>query len=394
MPAEHAIRQIELISFNIQVAGVGTDAAGAGVRYLPGKGEQQLRFIVRIHTESGLTGEYVSPRGRAGVVMAACQFLSHRLIGQPALQREKLYQSMRKACLHVGQVGIGSLDIALWDLAGKLHQQPIFALLGGSDRKLPAYASTISGDQQDDGLSSASAYADFAEQCYSLGYRAYKMHGWSSGDVQQESEMIRAVAARVGDRMRIMYESACHLSSFRDAIDIGKVCDECNLYWYEDPYSDGGVSEFAHHNLKKFVDTPLLIGEFVHTPEAMTDLIVAGATDFARVDPDYDCGISGSMKAALAAESLGIDTEVHACGPAMRQLMAALSKTNYYEVNLLHPRMSNAWSLPIYACGYSDDIDCIDTDGCVSVPTAPGLGVTYDREYINRHQVDRIVIEQ
>ncbi len=393
MSTEHTINRVELVSFTIRTANVGTDAAGAGVRYAPGDGDEQLRFVVRIQTDTGLIGEYVSPRGRAAVVMAACQFLSHRLIGQPALHREKLYRSMRQACLHVGQVGIGPLDIALWDLAGKIHQQPIFALLGGSDRKLPAYASTISGDRLADGLSSAEAYADFAEQCYALGYRAYKMHGWHNGNVAEESAMIRAVASRVGDRMRIMYDSACHLSSFRDAVDIGEVCDECNLYWYEDPYSDGGVSEFAHRNLKKFVRTPLLIGEFVHTPEAMTDLIVAGATDFARVDPDYDCGITGSVKAALAAETLGIDTEVHACGPAMRQLMAALAKTNYYEVNLLHPKMSNAWSLPIYACGYSDDIDCIDADGCVPVPTGPGLGVTYDTDYIKRHALDRVVIE-
>jgi len=369
MPIEHRIQRIELTSFTIRIANVGTDAAGAGVRYAPGKGDEQLRFAVRIHTDSGLTGEYVSPRGRAAFVMAACQFLSHRLTGQPALQREKAYRSMRLACKHVGEVGIGPLDIALWDLAGKLHQQPVYALLGGSDRKLPAYASTLGGDAHPDGLSSAAAYASFAEQCYSLGYRAYKMHGWSRADVEEESAMIRAVVSRVGERMRIMYDSACHLRTFRDAIDLGAVCDACDLYWYEDPYADGGVSEFSHQRLKDFVQTPLLIGEHVHTPEAKADLLMTGATDFARVDPDYDCGITGSLKAAMTAESLGMDTEVHACGPAMRHLMAAIPKTNYYEVNLLHPQMSNAWSLPIYSCGYTDDIDCIDEDGCVPVPS-------------------------
>lgn len=393
MTSEHKIQRIELTSFNIRIANVGTDPAGAGVRYAPGDGDKQLRFAVRIYTDSGLIGEYVSPRGRAAVVMGACQFLAHGLIGKPALQRENAYRSMRQACKHVGEVGIGALDVALWDLAGKLHEQPIYALLGGSNQKLPAYASTLGGDALPDGLSSADAYADFAEQCHALGYRAYKMHGWTDGDVLRESSMIRAVASRVGDRMRIMYDSACHLHTFRDAIDIGKVCDECNLYWYEDPYSDGGVSEFAHRNLQNFVQTPLLIGEFVHTPEAKADLLMTGASDFARVDPDYDCGITGSVKAAMTAESLGIDTEVHACGPAMRHLMAAIPKTNYYEVNLLHPQMTNAWSLPVYSCGYSDDIDCIDNDGCVTVPSGPGLGVVYDFDYIEKHRVDRVVID-
>lgn len=393
MNDQHKINRIELTSFNIRVANVGTDAAGAGIRYLPGASDEQLRFAVRIHTDSGLIGEYISPRGRSAYVMAACQFLSHRLIGQPALQRERSYRIMRRACNHVGYVGIGPLDVALWDLAGKLHGQPIYALLGGSDQKLPAYASTLGGDRLDDGLSSAQAYADFAERCYELGYRAYKMHGWANGDVAEESAMIRAVTAQVGDRMRIMYDSACHLSSFRDAIDVGEVCDECNLYWYEDPYSDGGVSEFSHRSLKNFVHTPLLIGEHVHTPEEKADLLMAGATDFARVDPDYDCGITGSLKAAMTAESLGIDTEVHACGPAMRHMMAAIPKTNYYEVNLVHPQMTNGWSLPVYTCGYSDDIDCVDEDGCVDVPGGPGLGVSYDHDYIERHCVDRVVID-
>ena len=391
MTTSHLISRIELTSFTIEVANVGTDAAGAGVRYLPGASDKQLRFALRIHTDSGFCGEYVPPRGRAAIVMAACEFLAHRLIGQPALQREKLYRSMRLATKHVGEVGIGALDIALWDLAGKIHQQPIAVLLGGELTRLPAYASTLGGDRHADGLSSKEAYVEFAQRCYELGYRAYKMHGWH-GDVPEESAMIEAVANSVGDRMRVMYDSSCHLKTFHDAVQVGKVCDANNLFWYEDPYADGGVSAFSHRRLKDFVKTPLLVGEHVHTPEACTDLLIAGATDFARADPDYDCGITGCLKIAVAADALGMDTEVHACGPAMRHLMAAVPKANYYEVNLLHPKMSSAWSLPVYTCGYSDDIDCIDENGTVEVPTGAGLGVSYDAAYIDKHRVSQRVI--
>jgi len=387
------IRRIELISFTITVPNIGTDPAGAGVRYVPGDGEPQLRFAVRMETDCGITGVYVPNRARVTAVMNACQFLAPRLIGQNALHREKIYRDLRLATKHVGEVGIGALDVCLWDIAGKLQQQPIYALLGGHRTSLPAYASTLIGDRLPDGLSSSNAYADFAQRCLDMGYPAFKMHGWHEGDVAEESAMIEAVCERVGDRMQIMYDASCHLATFHDAVRVGQVCDAHNLMWYEDPYADGGESGFSHQRLKQFVKTPLMISEHVHTPEACTDLLLSGATDFARADPDYDCGLTGCYKIAVAADAMGMDTEVHSCGPAMRHLMAALPKSNYYEINLLHPQMPNGWHLPVYSCGYSDDIDCVDEQGCVEVPSAPGLGVEYDFDYIDRHQVTRVVID-
>ena len=200
-------------------------------------------------------------------------------------------------------------------------------------------------------------------------------------------------ADRVGSSMTLMYDAACHLATFHDAVRVGKLCDDLDYYWYEDPYADGGVSTFAHQRLKQFVKTPIMVTEHIHTPEVSTDLLVSGATDFARPDPDYDGGITGSMKIATTAETLGMDTEVHACGPAMRHVMGALTKSNYYEVNLVHPRIGNAWDLPVYTCGYSDSLDCVDATGHVEVPTGPGLGVSYDWDYIAAHKVDQIVIE-
>ena len=75
----------------------------------------------------------------------------------------------------------------------------------------------------------------------------------------------------------------------------------------------------------------------VRNPEFHTELVVSGATDFGRVDPDYDGGITGCYKAAMATEALSVDLEVHSSGPAMRQLMTALARSNYYEINLVHP---------------------------------------------------------
>ena len=387
------ISKIEFNLFEVSIPNIGADPSGFGVWYDPGPGTPQKRFAVRIYTDNGSVGEYVPPRSRATVIMPAAVALAHFLVQKPALERERHYQTMRRATKHVGEAGIGALDIALWDLGGKICGQSICQMLGGHRGKLPAYASTIPGDEQSKGLSSPEAYADFAQQCLELGYRGFKMHGWKEGDPQRESAMILAVAERIGNRMDIMYDAACHLKTLADAVRVGRVCDEQGLLWYEDPYADGGLTIRGHKSLKEKVKTPIMIGEHVRNPEIHTELLVSGASDFGRVDPDYDGGITGSYKAAMAAESLGFDVEVHSCGPAMRQLMASLSRSNYYEINLVHPVAPNPWQLPIYLNEYSDELDCIDQYGFVEVPKGTGLGVNYNWDMIKRNILEKIIVE-
>ena len=392
MPASPIIERIELSLFEVDIPDMSADPSGFGIHYTPGQSPPQLRLAIKVYGDTGVVGEYVPGRGRARIIHAAAAALGQKLIGQPALERERHYHTLRRLTKHVGEVGIGILDIALWDLAGKHHAAPVYQLLGGYRTRLPAYASTLHGDRLADGLSSPEAYADFAEQCLELGYPGFKMHGWSKGDVAEEAAMIRAVADRVGGRLHIMYDSSSNLRTLSDAILIGKVCDECGLLWYEDPYSDGGISVRGHQMLKQSVKTPIMITEFVHNVETMTDILVAGASDFARGDPDYDGGLTGCLKRAAAAEGLGMDIEVHSCGPAMRHWMAATRNANFYEVNLVHPKAPNAWHLPIYADDYSDQLDCVDADGCVSVPDGPGFGMAYDWDAIERRLVERTVL--
>ena len=66
--------------------------------------------------------------------------------------------------------------------------------------------------------------------------------------------------------------------------------------------------------------------------------------------------------------------------------MAAIRNTNYYELAIVHPKTVSS-SGPIFADGYSDELDAIDSNGCVPVPDGPGLGVTYNWDLINSHRV-------
>jgi L-alanine-DL-glutamate epimerase-like enolase superfamily enzyme len=132
------------------------------------------------------------------------------------------------------------------------------------------------------------------------------------------------------------------------------------------------------------IKTPLLITEYVRGVEPKADFVIAGGTDYLRVDPEYDMGITGGLKIAHLGEALGVDVEVHACGPAHRHLMSAMRNSNFYEVALVGPDAPNMVA-PVYACGYNDQLDCVEADGCVPVPTGPGLGVVYDWDFIRRN---------
>jgi L-alanine-DL-glutamate epimerase-like enolase superfamily enzyme len=90
------------------------------------------------------------------------------------------------------------------------------------------------------------------------------------------------------------------------------------------------------------------------------------------------------MKIAHLGEAFGLDVEIHASGPAHRACMSAMRNSNYYEVALVAPGCGNAVA-PVYADGYSDELDCIGADGSVPVPNGPGLGVTYDWDWIRAH---------
>ena len=103
-------------------------------------------------------------------------------------------------------------------------------------------------------------------------------------------------------------------------------------------------------------------------------------------------GITGCLKIHHLAEALGVDVEIHTCGPAHRHLMAATRNTNYYEVGLVGPDCPNAVP-PVYMCGYSDQLNCIDSDGCVDVPSGPGLGVSYDWGFIEKNRTHLEVFE-
>lgn len=378
-----AIKRVDLRLFSYPMVGVGPGGVD-----MPGVRSDRTRLAVRIETRDGAVGAYVGGQANSLAQATTC---ARAVLGLDCFAREQGYEVIRRHLRKEDRMGAGVIDNALWDLAGQRTGISVSQMLGGSRSSLKAYASTWFGGDGG-GLSTPEAYADFAEECHEMGYRAFKMHGWTDGGIERDIAGIRALGKRVGGRMALMHDSGCAFKTFADALAVGRACDEADFFWYEDPYADGGLAAHGHRRLRELLKTPLLLGEHIRGLESMATLVLAGGTDFVRADPDFDMGITGTMKIAHFAEALGLDVELHAPGPAHRHCMAAIRNTNFYELSMVGPSRGN-FNAPVYTCGYSDALDDVRPDGTFPVPEGPGLGVSYDWERIEATTLQHITVQ-
>ncbi len=384
------ITKIEVVKYQDTLNNVGKDYNTFNMVYEPNGKLTTEDSILLIHTSEGITGEYVGIKGPA---LAEVQVVADYLIGKNPLEREEIYNDTKRALRHFAMLGTGIIDICLWDIAGKLYGEPIWKLLGGKSKKLPCYASTLHGDENG-GLTTPDDFIEFAEQCKSLGYPAFKVHGWglARNNIKREIENVLKLGEKFENKLDLMIDPACEIKNFADTLALGKACDEAKFFWWEDPFQDGGVSQFAHRKLRQMVKTPILQTEHIRLLEQHVDFIVADATDLVRAGAHEDGGITGVMKIAHASEGFGLDVELHGPGPAHRHIMTSIRNTNYFEMGLVHPNVATTKS-PVYK-DYSDDLNSIDKDGCVEAPNGPGLGVELDWDWIKAHQTDKGIIAE
>ncbi len=171
------ITKFEVHQYEFTQRDLGYDYNGFNLVYEPGNTITRGGYVLRVFTDQGIVGEYA---GGSSLDYAALAKLAPYFIGKSALERERLFSDVNRVQRQVARIGLSTVDIALWDIAGKLFGVPVYKLLGGYKTSIPCYASTYHGDHQPDGMSTPEAYADFAEQCLDLGYPAFKIHGWGA----------------------------------------------------------------------------------------------------------------------------------------------------------------------------------------------------------------------
>jgi L-alanine-DL-glutamate epimerase-like enolase superfamily enzyme len=382
------ITKVDVVTYEHTIQDLGKDYNTFNTVYEKGSSLKQRGGILRIHTDQGIVGEYA---GVGGPALAEVRTVAEYLIGKDALAREPIYNDVKRGSRHWAMLGVGLIDICLWDIAGKFYDEPLYRLLGGEKRPLRAYASTLHGDENG-GLTTPQDFEDFAQRCLEMGYKAFKVHGWglARNDINREVENVLNLGEKFRGKLDLLIDPACEVKNFGDALKLGHACDEAGFFWWEDPYQDGGVSQFAHRKLRQMVKTPLLQTEHIRLLEQHVDFIVADGTDYVRAGAHEDGGVTGALKIAHASEGFGLDVELHGPGPVHRHIMSAIRNTNFFELGLVHPKVKSTRS-PVYK-DYNDDLDGIDKDGNVWAPDGPGIGVELDWDWINAHKVDEGVL--
>jgi L-alanine-DL-glutamate epimerase-like enolase superfamily enzyme len=387
--SEVAVIPFEFTVKNLDLGGHST-LSTTHLRYSAGSSMRVMRYAVRVRTSDGAEGAYVThwvglPASLAQVIM-----LAPHLLGQNPEDRELIYDNLKRELRVYDRSGHGPLDIALWDLVGRKYGVSISSLLGRYRSRLPTYASTFHGQDDPGGLESVEAFGEFAVACKERGFGGVKLHGWLDGNPRREASLVLNTRRAVGDDYPLMMDPGCVLRTYADALYVGRACDEASYFWYEDPYRDGGIATFSHKMLREQLKTPLLVSEYIRGLEQKATFVLCGACDMVHTDPEYDMGITGLMKIAHFCEALGIDVQIHACGPAHRACMSAIRSTHFYELALVGPGMPNLIP-PVYRCGYSDEMEAVDKHGTVPVPDGPGLGVDYDWDFITKNQIAKHV---
>ena len=326
-------------------------------------------------TAGGMTG-YGSARAHGGTSGRAIgeyivTTLAPGVVGQHPLDRERMWRwlwSFDKGS-YVPIFAVSAIDVALWDLAGKLARTPVAKLIGGYRDRVPAYASSAV-------LGSIDDYVADAGRARDRGYGAYKIHAFR--DARRDLELCEALAAAVGPRMELMLDAA-NAYDRREALRVGRAIERLGFRWYEEPLSHYDVE--GYRELRTALDVPLVGGETLGGgPYLLSAYLRAGAFDLLQADVYWKGGITGALKIARMAEGHGIDVTIHHGGSPMMNwanlhLLGATGNTDFLEV--LVPEASYEYGLQSYPA--------VDAAGEVAVPAAPGLGFEPDWAYIREH---------
>ena len=353
------MRITDVESFRIPLP--GANPAFVWRRGLLGSSPDGQAAVLRITTDDGVAGVALATRpGMAAAVEdIVARVLKDALTGQDPLQREWLWHHMweldRTEELPLPVLGL--VDVALWDLAGRLTGHPVWQLLGGFRTKIPAYASTVTFRDVDE-------YLDVATQCLELGYRAIKLHAW--GDARADADLGHKLRAHVGDDVPLMYDGSAGFD-LPDAIYLGQALSDAGFLWYEEPMREFSVT--AYGQLARSVRIPLLVAETSDGAHMNTaDFITAGAATFGvRASATMRGGITGAMRTAHLADAFRLRAEVLGDEIPSRHLAMAISNTTFYEslitANPVRPRAE------------------VDAEGFVHAPTGPGIALPAGLDY-------------
>lgn len=341
--------------------------------------------LVQVHTDEGITG--LGEAGSSVVNFARVKpvvedVLKPLLVGQNPLEIGTLWNRIFEATNAWRRRGmetyaLSGVDIALWDILGKVTGQPIFRLLGACRTQIPAYWAPS--------LKPAKRITSECEEAVALGFKAIKLRAGLGTD--EDLRIVREVRRAVGEEAVLMLDPNMAYD-LPIAIEMARRFQEYRLRWLEEPIRTRSIPQYIeqHSRLAQVVDVPVSGGESLFSRYEFTDVFTKRA--FAVVQPDATNvgGISECYKIAAMASAWNVSCVPHiACSSvagvglaANLHLICAIDNALYVEYD--------AYESPIRDELFVEPIKA--TQGVVTVPERPGLGLELDPDAVARYRMD------
>ena len=357
-------------------------SAQGGVRLGIGRTVKRDTVVVKVRTEGGLVGWGESHHGRApgAVAQLVNTTLAHLVRGMDATDVNGVWARIYKMQLSshgmgaAAAIAMSGIDMALWDIRAKAAGWPLYRLLGGSSKPLPAYAGGISLGYQPP--------AELVEEAKSLvdqGYRALKLR---VGDTwRADIERVEAVRNALGDGVDLLVDANTNYT-VADARQVMPAFDALRVGWLEEPFPPHDARSYAL--AAGYGRTPLAAGENHYTRFEFQRLIEDRAVTILQPDLSKTGGISEGLRIAAlgSAWKLPINPHTSATGLNMAatiHFLASIDNGGYFEADAAKENLFRD-KLTSRACE-------LGKDGCVRPLERPGIGVEVDEEFIRAHPV-------
>lgn len=340
-------------------------------------GEPRAAFetlLVKVETDEGLTGwgEAFPHRVWRAVKSLLETLIAPACVGADPTDITALMTMLIYRVHGVGRAGpvmyaLSGLDTALWDILGKVKNQPIYRLLGGAPcERVPAYASLLKYNDADDVLR-------VSQDALGRGYRHLKVHETGRAPITAAAQLLRLTT---GDGLMVDVNAPWSLP---EALAAVAPLRELGLKWIEEPVWPPEDFESARQVSQSGV--PVAIGENVLTPSDFTRLIDSRAVDYVQPSVAKIGGISIARDIFAMANKADVAVAPHSAyfGPgliATTHVSAALSRAPMIE--RLHCDLT--------ASPFGDWYEPVD--GYLNVPQGPGLGIELDPALLDKLRVE------
>jgi L-alanine-DL-glutamate epimerase-like enolase superfamily enzyme len=334
-------------------------------------GQYMANIILRLTTAGGLEGiagaAMITPHDFDRSVGETLRWLLPDVMGLTPGERESAWYRLRTLGTPEVPQARSLIDIALWDMAARQANAPLYQMLGGARTKILSYASTPL-------LPSNQAYIDYVAERQREGYKAIKFHCWCNP--ARDLPMCEALHKRfAGSGLDLMLDVEQRYD--RDAaLRVGRRLGEMGFGWFEAPLVDTDIE--GYRALKRNTTVPIIpAGNTWLDLQMIEQAIRRDAWSAVRVDATICGGITPIRKVMALAEASGMNVEVQCWGytltqAANLQVMLAFANCTYFEQPAPYPAFEYG----------SVDVIRTDKEGYVHAPEGPGLGVRVDWEAV------------